>query len=131
MVKKIALVLIVSILSVSHANFAPQDLSPEQLMRYQTLLKELRCLVCQNQSLADSNAELAGDLRTVVLKMVRANTPDKEIYMFLTDRYGDFVRYRPPLKLTTALLWFAPFLTLFAILSGVFLYLRRFNRDSK
>lgn len=86
--------------------------SPALEMRYQHLTEELRCLVCQNQSLADSNADLAEDLRTEVYTMLLAGKSDAEIVDFLVSRYGDFVLYRPPLKKTTVLLWFGPFAAL-------------------
>ena len=81
--------------------------------RYYLLIEEIRCLVCQNQSLADSNAPLAQDLRNEIFKMIQANKSDTEIMEFLVERYGDFVLYRPPLKKNTWLLWFGPFLFLF------------------
>ena len=81
--------------------------------RYYFLIEEIRCLVCQNQSLADSNAPLAQDLRNEIFKMIQANKSDTEIMEFLVERYGDFVLYRPPLKKNTWLLWFGPFLFLF------------------
>ena len=80
--------------------------------RFKALIAELRCLVCQNQSLADSNADLAVDMRREVHKMMEQGATDAEIVQFLVDRYGDFVRYRPPVKSTTLLLWFGPFLLL-------------------
>jgi cytochrome c-type biogenesis protein CcmH len=86
--------------------------NPELESRYQQLIEELRCLVCQNQSLADSNADLAEDLRTEVYRMLLAGKSDTEIVDFLVQRYGDFVLYQPPLKKTTVLLWLGPFLAL-------------------
>lgn len=80
--------------------------------RLKHLAVELRCLVCQNQTLADSNAPLAEDLRREVREMIAKNMSDKEIIEFLTARYGDFVLYRPPLKATTTLLWVGPFILL-------------------
>jgi cytochrome c-type biogenesis protein CcmH len=80
--------------------------------RYQALIEEIRCLVCQNQSLADSNADLAQDLRKEVYDMIVAGKQDEQIITFLVERYGDFVMYRPPLKENTWLLWFGPFLLL-------------------
>ncbi len=85
---------------------------PQLETRYQHLIEELRCLVCQNQSLADSNADLAEDLRGEVYTMLLAGKNDREIIDFLVNRYGDFVLYRPPLKTTTVLLWFGPFIAL-------------------
>lgn len=81
-------------------------------LRYNDLIEELRCLVCQNQSLADSHAGLAQDLRNEVFRMVVAGDSNKEIIEYLITRYGDFVLYRPPVKNTTYLLWFGPFLML-------------------
>jgi cytochrome c-type biogenesis protein CcmH len=80
--------------------------------RLNRLAAELRCLVCQNQSLADSNAELAVDLKNQVRDMMRAGKSDDEIKTYLTDRYGDFVLYRPPMRSTTWLLWAGPFVLL-------------------
>lgn len=80
--------------------------------RYQKLAAELRCLVCQNQSLADSHADLAQDLRDEVYRMLNEGRTDEEIVGFLVDRYGDFVLYRPPVSRTTSLLWFGPALLL-------------------
>ena len=85
---------------------------PATELRYKKLTEELRCLVCQNQSLADSHAELAQDLRNEVYKMVIAGDSNKEIIDYLVTRYGDFVLYRPPVKNTTYFLWFGPFLIL-------------------
>ncbi len=86
--------------------------SPELEQRYDHLLEELRCLVCQNQSLAESEADLAEDLRDEIYRMILAGKSDEEIIRFLTERYGDFILYRPPLKATTLLLWLGPFLGL-------------------
>ena len=77
--------------------------------RYDTLLAELRCLVCQNQSLADSHAELAQDLRNEVYRMLQQGDSDQAIVDYLVARYGDFVLYRPPLRSSTWLLWIGPF----------------------
>jgi cytochrome c-type biogenesis protein CcmH len=93
--------------------------------RIRQLEEKLRCLVCQNQSLADSNAELAGDLRKQVRDQVAAGKTDDEIIDFLVQRYGDFVRYEPPFKATTALLWIGPFLLLAGAAGFLLLTLRR------
>jgi cytochrome c-type biogenesis protein CcmH len=94
---------------------------------------ELRCLVCQNQSLADSNADLAVDLRKQVREMIVAGKSDAEIRQYMVERYGDFVLYKPPLKATTALLWAGPFLLLIAVAALLLIYLqgrrRRLNED--
>ena len=86
---------------------------------------ELRCLVCQNESLAGSRAELAQDLRREIRTLIRSGKSDAEILDFLVSRYGDFVRYRPPLKPTTWLLWLGPFALLGVGLVALFLHLRR------
>ena len=87
--------------------------------------QELRCLVCQNESLASSRAELADDLRREVRDLIRANKSDQEIKDFLVSRYGDFVLYRPEVKPLTWVLWFGPFVVL--LIAGIFLlaYLRQ------
>ena len=98
---------------------APAAADPVLEKRVMALAEELRCLVCQNQTLADSNAPLAEDLRNQVREKMRAGKSDREVVDFLVERYGDFVLYRPPLKATTLLLWFGPFLLLalgFAVL---------------
>lgn len=81
-----------------------------QEARYKRLIAELRCLVCQNQNLADSNAELAQDLRRKTYELVKSGKSDEEIVDFMVQRYGEFVLYRPPLNTTTALLWIGPFI---------------------
>jgi cytochrome c-type biogenesis protein CcmH len=86
--------------------------NPQAEVRLKALAVELRCLVCQNQTLADSNAPLAEDLRREVREMIAKNMSDQEIIDFLVERYGDFVLYRPPLRVTTTLLWIGPFLLL-------------------
>ncbi len=92
--------------------------------RYQELLEELRCLVCQNQSLSDSHADLAQDLRSEVYRMVEEGQTNAGITEFLVTRYGDFVLYRPPVKWTTILLWFGPFALLLLALVGVYRFIR-------
>lgn len=86
--------------------------------------EELRCLVCQNESLAGSRAELAQDLRREIRSMIEDGQTDDEIKTFMVDRYGDFVLYRPPVRASTWLLWFGPFVLLIAALLGLILHLR-------
>jgi cytochrome c-type biogenesis protein CcmH len=93
--------------------------------RLKHLAVELRCLVCQNQTLADSNAPLAEDLRREVRDMIAKNMSDQEIIDFLVARYGDFVLYRPPVKATTALLWVGPFVLVIIGAVVLFITLRR------
>jgi len=108
------LLFIYSLLSnFAYANDEPVIFENKNLEeRYYFLIEEIRCLVCQNQSLADSNAPLAQDLRNEIFKMIQENKSNIEIMEFLVERYGDFVLYRPPLKKNTWLLWFGPFLFL-------------------
>ncbi|MBM4207304.1 MAG: cytochrome c-type biogenesis protein CcmH [Gammaproteobacteria bacterium] len=98
---------------------------PEQQKAYETLTSELRCLVCQNQNVADSNAELAGDLRRQVYEMLQQGKSKEEIITFMTDRYGDFVLYNPPLKAKTGLLWLGPMLFLLTGLGMVLWFIKR------
>lgn len=84
----------------------------EEEARFRRLAAELRCMVCQNQSLADSDAPLAADLRREVLRLMQEGRDDAEIKRFLVERYSDFVLYKPPLRADTLLLWFGPFLVL-------------------
>lgn len=88
--------------------------------RLKAMSHELRCLVCQNQTLADSNSPLAEDLRKEIRAQMRAGKSDQEVVDYLVARYGDFVRYRPPVNSNTALLWFGPFLLL--LIGGFVLY---------
>ena len=94
-------------------------------LRFQALTKQLRCLVCQNESLADSNAPLAADLRRDVFEQMQAGKSDDEIKTWLTARYSDFVLYDPPLHAGTWLLWFGPVLVLLAGGAAIFLIVRR------
>lgn len=84
--------------------------NPALQARYEHVTQDLRCLVCQNESIADSNVELASDLRRQVREMLIAGKSDDEIFKFMTDRYGEFVRFNPPLTPKTWLIWGAPFI---------------------
>jgi cytochrome c-type biogenesis protein CcmH len=96
---------------------------------YTSLVVELRCLVCQNQSLSDSNAELAVDMRTKVFKMLSEGKSKDEIAAFMVARYGDFVLYRPPVKTSTFLLWFGPLIFLVIAAFIVFSFIRRQSNE--
>ena len=98
--------------------------SPADRERYDTLLEELRCLVCQNQSLSDSHAELAQDLRDQVYAMIMDGKDNAAIADFMVARYGDFVLYKPPVKSSTWLLWFGPLLMLVLALAVVAIFAR-------
>ena len=104
---------------------APLAEDPVLEQRLMRLTQELRCLVCQNESLADSRADLAADLRNQMREQMRAGRSDEQIRAWLTERYGDFVLYRTPLKATTAVLWFGPAALLVAGLGGLLFYLNR------
>lgn len=93
---------------------------PEIEKRMLALTEDLRCLVCQNESIADSRAEFSNDIRRIIRDQIKANKTDAEIIEFLVDRYGDFVLYNPPMKATTILLWFGPLI--FFIFSSWFLF---------
>jgi cytochrome c-type biogenesis protein CcmH len=101
---------------------------PVQEARYKRLIAELRCLVCQNQNLADSDAELAQDLRRKTYEMVSQGKTEQEVIAFMVQRYGDFVLYRPPVKGSTLLLWAGPFI-IFAI--GLLVVLRIARRTGR
>ena len=115
------------LLPVLVAAISTVGLSVEQEHRYHNLLRELRCLVCQNQSLAESDAGLAVDLRDQVKTMIIAGSSDAEIYTFMTERYGDFVLYKPPFKPQNYILWIAPFLLL---LIGLTVLMKRVLRQA-
>ncbi len=96
--------------------------------RFESITKELRCVVCQNESIADSNAGLAGDLRRQVREMLVAGKSDEAIFDFMTDRYGEFVRFSPPLEPKTLLIWGAPFIMLLLSAAVVYRVVRQRSR---
>ena len=101
--------------------------NPKQEMRARNISKNIRCLVCQNQSIDDSSAPLAKDLRTLIRRKVQENDTDEEIYKFLTDRYGDFILLKPSFKISTFLLWSLPFVF---VIIGIFILFVH-NKKSK
>jgi len=107
---------------------APLAEDPVVEQRLITIAEELRCLVCQNESLAGSRADLANDLRREVRTLIRAGKSDAEIREYLVNRYGDFVLYRPPVKPTTWLLWFGPLLLL---IGAIWLLVTVIKRNQK
>jgi cytochrome c-type biogenesis protein CcmH len=111
--------LLAATMVVSYANAPPDE------ARYQALIDELRCLVCQNQTIAESNAPLAADLREQVRKQMAEGKTDREIIEYVTARYGDFVLYRPPFKARTWLLWLGPFALLLTVAAIAALFIRR------
>ncbi|MGH8129784.1 MAG: cytochrome c-type biogenesis protein [Steroidobacteraceae bacterium] len=128
------LVLALSVLLglLAHAvDSSPPFEDPAEQERYERLIRDLRCLVCQNESIADSNAMLAGDLRREVRELMIAGRSDDEIRTFMTERYGDFVLYRPPLKPRTWLLWSAPVLLLLGGVGIVVMVVARRARTAR
>jgi cytochrome c-type biogenesis protein CcmH len=108
----ILILMLISLLAPALAKEAKPVEDPQIEQRMQALTQQLRCLVCQNETLADSHADLAEDLRKEIREQMKAGKSDREIIAFLTQRYGDFVLYKPPVKATTYLLWFGPFVLL-------------------
>ena len=111
--------------SVNAAVNAVEFDTPQQTQRYKKLIYELRCLVCQNQNLADSDADLAVDLKNIVQQKIIEGETDDQILDFMTQRYGDFVLYRPPFKSNTLLLWLGPIAFLIIGLFLIFGYIKR------
>lgn len=126
MLPLLLLCVIVPFALAKDAQPAGEDPALEQ--RLTKLSQELRCLVCQNETLADSRADLAEDLRREIREQMRAGKSDKQIIAFLTDRYGQFILYRPRVTPTTYLLWFGPFVLLLAGLAVLFRYIKQ-RRD--
>ena len=104
----------------------PEEVLPDPTLesRARAISQELRCLVCQNQSIDDSNAPLARDLRVLVRDRLQAGDSDAKVMEYVTDRYGDYVLLRPPFKATTLVLWIGPFAVLLLGAIGTFLFLR-------
>lgn len=116
---------VIAMALVLAAGGALAETADENEARYQALTHELRCLVCQNQTIAESNAPLAADLRAQVKVQMDAGKSNQEIVDYLTARYGDFVLYRPPFKERTWLLWLGPFAVLLAAAAGAIVFMRR------
>ena len=109
-------------------NAAPLADDPVMEQRLISISEEMRCLVCQNESLAGSRSDLANDLRREIRTLIKEGKSDEQIRAFMVERYGDFVLYRPPVKPLTWLLWIGPFVILGLGVAGLLMYLRR--RDS-
>lgn len=132
MVRRLLALFVLSLLVLSAAakDAAPAVADPVLEARMLRIAAELRCLVCQNQTIADSHADLAQDLRRQVREMLVRGDTDQQIIDYMTARYGDFVLYRPPLKGSTALLWFGPALLLLGGFTVLVIVLRRRSRMS-
>jgi len=129
--KRVATTVLLAYLFVASFAFAIDPLpfkDHTEELRFQALTKQLRCLVCQNESLADSNAPLAADLRRDVFEQMQAGKSDAEIKEWLTARYSDFVLYDPPLHGGTLLLWFGPMIVVLAGAAAIFVIVRRRSR---
>jgi cytochrome c-type biogenesis protein CcmH len=121
MKRLLALLVLAFPLAVAAADATPTELDPVAAKRAVELSAQLRCLVCQNQTIAESNAELAVDLRKQVNEQIKAGKTDREIVDYMVERYGAFVLYKPPFNMTTLLLWLGPGL---AVVLGVIFYVR-------
>ena len=128
------IIIIISIFLAQFFLFASHSVEPEEILknskqeiRARNISKNIRCMVCQNQSIDESSADLAKDLRVLIRNKIKEGSSDKEIYKFLTSRYGDFILLRPPMKLGTLILWFTP---LILLLAGI-LFLFYHNKKSK
>lgn len=129
----ILLLVLISLVPMARAKDAQSVEDPQIAARMQALTQQLRCLVCQNETLADSRADLAEDLRKEIREQMKAGKTDQEIIAFLTQRYGDFVLYKPPVQPTTYLLWFGPFVLLLigiVVLVGYLIYRIRAIRET-
>ena len=133
MIKFLLKIIIISVMmhifSINSYAVEPEEFlqNSKQEMRARDISKNIRCLVCQNQSIDDSSAPLAKDLRALIRSKVQENETDEEIYKFLTERYGDFILLKPPFKISTFLLWSLPFV--FFIVGIFILFLH--NKKSK
>lgn len=126
MARWLLLVLLIPLASL-HANAVIETYefsTPELEVRYKALSQELRCPKCQNQNIADSNAPISRDLRAIVHEQLEAGASDEEIIVYLVDRYGEFVRYRPGVDNNTFWLWSAPLILLFMALTVVWMQIR-------
>ena len=133
MTKTLLAIVIISVIIKPFSNSVyavePEEFlqKPQQEIRARNITKNIRCLVCQNQSIDESSAPLAKDLRALIRAKVQKNETDEEIYKFLTDRYGDFILLKPPFKISTFLLWSLPFVFFIA---GIFILFSH-NKKSK
>ena len=127
------LIIILVVTTASNNSYAvdPEEFlkDPKQELRARNISKNVRCLVCQNQSIDESSAPLARDMRMIVRNKITEGLTDKEIYKFLTDRYGDFILLNPPFKTSTLILWTSPFLLFF--IAAFVLYWHNKNSNAR
>ena len=134
MIKKI-FVIILSICSIQFFSNNSYTVEPNEILenqkqelRARNISKNIRCMICQNQSIDESNAPLAKDLRILIRNKIKDGKKDEEIYKFLTDRYGDFILLKPPFKLNTLALWLLPFIF---VLIGIFIVFSHNKKSNK
>ena len=127
-------ILIISICLIQFFSVNSHGVDPEEILqdqkqelRARNISKNIRCMICQNQSIDESNAPLAKDLRVLIRNKIKEGNNNEEIYKFLTDRYGDFILLKPPIKLSTLALWVLPFI--FFIIGTIIVFLQ--NKKSK
>lgn len=125
MIRLAAVVLVLALTPALAQEARPLAADEAVEQRLLAIAEELRCLVCQNETLAASRADLAEDLRRQIREQIKQGRSDDEIMQYMTNRYGDFVRYRPPFKTTTVLLWVGPFVLLAVAGGGLAWYVRR------
>ncbi len=134
MLKKIFVIIVYIFLILLFSNISnavePEEIlkNQKQELRARKISKNIRCLVCQNQSIDESNAPLAKDLRILIRNQIKNGEKDEDIYKFLTDRYGDFILLNPPLKSSTIVLWFFPFIFFLVGIFIVFFHNKKSNR---
>ena len=125
------LIIIVGVTTASNNSYAvdPEEFlkDPKQELRARNISKNVRCLVCQNQSIDESSAPLARDMRMIVRNKITEGLTDKEVYKFLTDRYGDFILLNPPFKTSTMMLWALPFALFFIAVFVLYWHNRKSN----
>ena len=135
MIKKTFIIIVsicfIQIFSSNSNTVEPDEIleNNKQELRARNISKNIRCLVCQNQSIDESNAPLAKDLRILIRNKVKNGKKDDEIYKFLTDRYGDFILLNPPLKLSTLALWFLPFIFFLIGIVTIFIHNKKFKKN--
>jgi len=134
MIKKI-FILIISVICFQYYLNVSYAVDPEEILkntkqetRARNISKNIRCMICQNQSIDESSASLAKDLRILIRTKIKEGKTDKEIYKFLTDRYGDFILLKPPLKSKTVVLWFMPFVLFFIGLIFIYHHNKKSNK---
>ena len=131
MVKHLFIAWLVCVLSIAQAKVAPNtSADPVLEAKMMVIAEELRCLVCQNETIAASHADLAVDLKNQIRVKLTQGQSQKQILDFMVERYGDFVLYRPPLKTTTVLLWLGPFVLLALAVLMMVLYVKRRRRSA-